>query len=119
LRIISCAQVTNARALGTWLSYDDLIRLVRCAITTPITGFSVVYGVSNNDRVGVDNSKASFLGYRPQDNAEKYAEKILAETPPLDINDKAHLCHGGVFAAVPLGNSGMAHMNIVNDKKLN
>ena len=25
LRILSCAQVTNARALGTYLSYDDLI----------------------------------------------------------------------------------------------
>ena len=23
MRILSCAQVTNARALGSWLSYDD------------------------------------------------------------------------------------------------
>ena len=63
LRILSAAQVTSARALGTWLSYDDLIQLVRRAIDTPITGFSIVYGVSNNDRVPVDNSKARFLGY--------------------------------------------------------
>jgi hypothetical protein len=27
------------------------------------------------------------------------------------------MCHGGAFAAVALGNSGVANMNIVNDKK--
>ena len=43
MRILSCAQVTNPRAVGTWLSYDDLILLVKRAIDTPITGFSVVY----------------------------------------------------------------------------
>jgi uronate dehydrogenase len=112
-------EATSARALGTWLSYDDLIQLVECAINTPVTGFTIAYGVSNNDRVGVDNSKASFLGYRPKDNAEQFAAKILSETPVLDVNDKTHTCHGGVFAAVPLGESGVAHMKIVNDKKSN
>ncbi|HCC97010.1 MAG TPA: NAD(P)-dependent oxidoreductase, partial [Rhodobacteraceae bacterium] len=38
----------------------------RC-IDTPVTGFTVVYGVSNNDRAAVDNSKASFIGFRPKD----------------------------------------------------
>ena len=117
LRIVSCAQVNNARALGTWLSYDDLIRLVTSAVTTPITGFTIAYGVSNNDRVGVDNSKASFLGYRPKDNAEIYAAEVLMKTSAPDLNDKAQTRHGGPFASVPLGNSGMAQMNIINDKK--
>ena len=117
LRILSAAQVTSARALGTWLSYDDLIQLVRRAIDTPITGFSIVYGVSNNDRVPVDNSKARFLGYRPRDNAEQFAAQILADAPPPDPTDAAQMCHGGVFAAVDLGNSGMAHMTIVDDAR--
>ena len=117
LRILSAAQVTSARALGTWLSYDDLIQLVTRAIDTPTTGFSIVYGVSNNDRVPVDNSKASFLGYRPRDNAEQFAAQILAEAPLPDPTDAAQMCHGGVFAAVDLGNSGMAHMKIVDDAK--
>lgn len=117
LRILSCAQVTNARALGTWLSYDDLIRLVQTSIDTPVTGFSVVYGVSNNDRVPVDNAKASFLGFRPQDNAEQFAGEILAQAPPADINDAAQTRHGGPFAATELGSSGLATMNIVNDTK--
>ena len=117
LRIISAAQVTSARALGTWLSYDDLIHLVTRAIDTPTTGFTVVYGVSNNDRVPVDNSKASFLGYRPKDNAEQFAGKILAGAPVPDPSDPAQMRHGGPFAAVALGNSGTATMNIVNDRK--
>ena len=117
LRILSCAQVTNARAVGSWLSYDDLIHLVERAISTPVTGFSIVYGVSNNDRAPVDNAKASFLGYRPKDNAEQFAAKIFAETPPVDIHDAGNMCHGGPFASVKLGNSGMAALNIVDDKK--
>ena len=117
MRIMSCAQVTNTRALGTWLSYDDLIQMVEKSIDTPVTGFSVVYGVSNNDRVPVDNSKASFLGYRPKDNAEQFAEKILAEAPAADKHDQALTRHGGPFASTELGSSGLATMNIVNDAK--
>lgn len=117
MRIFSCAQVNNARALGTWLSYDDLIHLVEQSVNTPVTGFSVVYGISNNDRSPVDNTKANFLGYRPKDNAEQFAEQILADTPPLDLTDPEHLYLGGPFAAVELGNSGLASMNIVNDAK--
>ena len=69
LRILSCAQVKSTRALGSWLSYEDLIHLVIRAIDTPTTGFSLIYGVSNNDQSPVNNSEAKFLGYRPKDNA--------------------------------------------------
>lgn len=117
LRILSCAQVTNTRALGSWLSYDDLIQLVTRAIDTPSVGFGIVYGVSGNDRAPVDNAKASFLGYRPQDNAEQFAAEILAEAPPVDLTDPGQMCHGGPFSSVDLGQSGLAQMNIVNDKK--
>lgn len=117
LRILSCAQVTSARALGTWLSYDDLIQLVTRAVDTPAVGFTVVYGVSNNDRAPVDNANASFLGYRPKDNAEVFAAKVLANAPAPNTKDAGQMCHGGPFALVALGNSGMAMMNIVNDAK--
>lgn len=117
LRILSCAQVNNTRSLGSWLSYDDLIHLVQQSINTPTTGFSVVYGVSANDRAPVDNTKVSYLGYRPKDNAEQFAEKILAEAPPVDLTDPAQVLQGGPFAAIGLGESGIATMNIVNDKK--
>ncbi|ABG31664.1 NAD(P)-dependent oxidoreductase [Roseobacter denitrificans] len=117
LRILSCAQVNNTRALGSWLSYPDLIQLVTRAIDTPSVGFSIIYGVSNNDRAPVDNAKASFLGYRPIDNAEVYAAEVLAQAEPVDTTDPGQMCHGGPFAKVDLGQSGLAQMNVVNDKK--
>ena len=117
LRILAAAQVNNPRSLGTWLSYDDLIHLVERAITTPITGFSIVYGVSNNDRATVDNHKASFLGYQPKDNAEQFSKAVLAEATPADPTDPGQMCQGGPFASVEIGFSGTASMNIVQDKK--
>lgn len=117
LRILSCTQVTSARALGTWLSYHDLIQLVSRAIDTPTVGFSIIYGVSDNDRAPVDNAKAAFLGFRPKDNAEVFAPDILAKAPRPDTTDPAQMCHGGPFAAVDLGQSGMAQMTIIDDRK--
>lgn len=117
MRILSAAQVSNPRAVGSWLSYDDLIQLVEKSITTPVTGFSVVYGVSNNDRAPVDNALASHLGYKPKDNAEQFAAAIYASEPALDPQDPGAMCHGGPFASVELGASGVATMKIVDDKK--
>jgi uronate dehydrogenase len=117
LRILSCAQVTSTRALGSWLSYDDLIHLVTRAVDTPITEFSIIYGVSNNDRSPVDNLESKFLGYRPKDNAEKFATQILANSSGGDPTDIGETRHGGPFASVKLGESGLAKMTIVDDHK--
>ena len=117
LRILSAAQVTSPRALGSWLSYDDLIQLVTRAVDTPSVGFSIIYGVSNNDRAPVDNTLASYLGYKPTDNAEQFAEAILAEAGPADVTDPGEMLQGGPFARVELGQSGLAQMTIVDDKK--
>ncbi len=116
LRIFSCAQVNSARSLGTWLSYDDLIHLVEQSVNTPSTGFTVVYGVSNNDRSPVDNSKAAYLGYRPKDNAEQFAKDVLPDAVEA-VGDLAFQRLGGPFATVELGNSGTAGMGIVDDRK--
>lgn len=117
MRIFSCAPATNARSIGTWLSYDDLIHLVERSIDSPVVGFTTVYGISNNDRAVVDNSKAGHLGFRPKDNAEEFAKAVFADTPALDNKDLANLCIGGPFATVELGNSGVAALNIVDDRK--
>lgn len=115
LRILSCAPVGNARALGSWLSDDDLVQLVMRAIDTPVTGFSIIYGVSANDRCPVDNSGAAFLGYRPKDNAEQFAERILAEAPPHDPADPGQMCHGGPFASIALGQGAKSLLNIPDE----
>jgi len=117
MRIFSCAPATNARSIGTWLSYDDLIHLVERSVDSPVVGFSIVYGISDNDRAVVDNTKARHLGYRPKDNAEQFAKEIFANTPPLDNTDLANLCIGGPFATVELGNSGVAGITRMNATK--
>ncbi|MFT6076437.1 MAG: uronate dehydrogenase [Yoonia sp.] len=117
MRIFSCAPATNARSIGTWLSYDDLIHLVERSVDSPVVGFSIVYGISDNDRAVVDNTKARHLGYLPKDNAEKFAKEIFAKTPPLDNTDLANLCIGGPFATVQLGNSGVAGIKQLNAAK--
>jgi uronate dehydrogenase len=114
LRIFSCAPATNARSIGTWLSYDDLIHLVERSVDSPVVGFSIVYGISNNDRAVVDNSKAGHLGYRPKDNAEDFSKDVFAATPPLDNKDLSNLCIGGPFATVELGSSGVAGIAKMN-----
>ncbi len=117
LRIYSCATVNSSRGLTAWLSYDDLIQLVTKSIDSPVTGFAICYGVSNNDRLPVDNSSARFLGYQPRDNAEQYAEEILANEDPIDPLDPRHNRLGGPFAITDLGQSGVAFLNIADKKK--
>ncbi|HEY4202743.1 MAG TPA: NAD(P)-dependent oxidoreductase [Devosiaceae bacterium] len=75
----------NRRALSTWCSHDDLVRLVEVGLTADYA-HEIVYGVSKNTRSWWDNSAAEKLGYQPQDNAEEYAagvEHIIA-TDPLE-----------------------------------
>lgn len=115
MRIFSCTKVPqNARALRTWLSFDDLRHLVERSVTATTTGFTVVYGISNNDRAPVNNSKATFLGYKPKDNAENWAESLLASAPLADPSDPAQMHIGGPFATVPLGESGVAGIKAMN-----
>lgn len=118
LRIASCAPVNNARSLSSWLSYNDLIKLVIKSIDTPYTGYTVIYGISNNDRKNVDNSNASHIGYIPEDNAEIFAEEILQKDLTEELNDKGNQCHGGAFASTKLGVSPMKKMNIIHDPKI-
>jgi uronate dehydrogenase len=67
----------NRRALATWLSPRDLLRLVTCALTAPEVGFLVAYGISANARRFYDTEAAwQRLGYQPRDNAEAFAARV-------------------------------------------
>ena len=102
LRIGSCLpRPDNRRALSTWLSHGDFVRLIQVGLIADYV-HEIVYGVSGNKRSWYDNSNATRLGYRPLDNSEKYAEKILAKEE--DISDPrvalAEIYQGGMFVAV-------------------
>jgi uronate dehydrogenase len=67
----------DRRALATWLSLPDLLRLVTASLTAPGVGFLVAYGISRNTRRFYDSQAAwQRLGYEPQDNAETFAAQV-------------------------------------------
>lgn len=118
LRILSCTpEPQNARALGTWLSYGDLVRLVQRSVDTPTVGFTVAYGVSANTRAPVSNHKVGFLGYEPVDNAEDWAEDLFGKAIAPNPQDLAQMRLGGPFASVPLGESGLAGIKKMSEGK--
>jgi len=87
----------DRRMLATWLSYDDLERLVVASLTAPIVGHSVVYGCSDNTTAWWDNTSARHLGFRPRDSSEPFRAAIEARQPHVDPADPAARFQGGAF----------------------
>ena len=87
----------DRRMLSTWLSYDDLERLVLACLTAPVVGHSVIYGVSDNRAVWWDNTSAAHLGFRPQDSSEPFRAAAEARQPTIDLADPASIFQGGAF----------------------
>jgi uronate dehydrogenase len=91
-------QPDSPRALSTWLSHDDAVRMVEAALTTPDPGFAVLYGISDNTRGWWDLEPGRRLGYHPQDDAERFADHVLSTSadPRRDEVEAAHV--GGPLA---------------------
>ena len=87
----------DRRMLATWLSFDDLERLVVASLTAPAVGHSVIYGMSDNATTWWDNTPARHIGYRPRDSSEPFRAEREAHQPRLDPNDPALIYQGGGF----------------------
>ena len=87
----------DRRMLATWLSHDDLHRLITACLTTPVLGHTIIFGMSNNSVTWWDNSQARHVGYAPQDSADVFREAIYARTLAPDLNDPAVQHQGGGF----------------------
>jgi uronate dehydrogenase len=90
------------RNLWTWLSVPDLCRLVDACLEAPPFGFSITFGVSNNRRSWWDNGK-SVVRFRPIDDAERYASRVMPVGDTRDPEDPGVKFHGGPFVALALG----------------
>ena len=98
LRIGSCfPEPVDRRMLATWLSYDDLERLVVAALSAPVVGHSIVYGMSDNTGSWWDNTPARHIGYRPQDSSEPFRAALETRQPAIDITSPTALYQGGGF----------------------
>ncbi len=87
----------DRRMLATWLSYDDLERLVVASLSAPVVGHSVVYGMSDNRTSWWDNTSARHLGYRAEDSSEPFRAALEARQPMLDPTNPALRFQGGAF----------------------
>jgi uronate dehydrogenase len=84
----------SRRALATWLSHDDCVRLVHAALTTSAGGFHVVYGVSANSSGWWDLAPGRAIGYEPADDAAEFADAV----PDRPEDDAEASVVGGPFA---------------------
>jgi uronate dehydrogenase len=96
----SFAEPRDRRMLSTWLSFDDLERLVVSALTAPIVGHTIIYGVSDNQSSWWDNTHARHIGYRPQDSSDVFREAVEARQPVIDTRDPVAIYQGGGFVKV-------------------
>lgn len=66
----------STRALATWLSPADTVRMVLAAVTTDRPGYHVLYGISANSDGWWDLQPGHELGYSPQDDAAAFAGAV-------------------------------------------
>jgi uronate dehydrogenase len=93
----STPEPTDRRMLSTWLSHDDLHRLITASLTAPVVGHSIIYGTSKNASCWYDNRLASHIGYKPEDSSDSYRAAVMANTPDPDLTDIVALHQGGAF----------------------
>jgi uronate dehydrogenase len=91
----------DRRMLASWLSFDDLHRLITACLTTPVLGHSIVFGMSNNAVTWWDNRLAKHVGYVAQDSSDVFRDAVYARTSPPDLTDPAAVYQGGGFVKVP------------------
>ena len=100
VRIYSCLEEPkDHRHLSTWLSYDDLRRLIISSINSPNVQHSIIFGVSNNDSILIDNKYAKHIAYKPKDNGEEFRSLIEKKDGFIDSSDPLVTTHGGYFAS--------------------
>jgi len=93
----SFAEPRDRRMLATWLSFDDLHRLITACLTTPVLGHTIVFGMSDNAVTWWDNSRARHIGYVPRDSSDVFRDAVYARTPAPDLSDPTARYQGGVF----------------------
>lgn len=101
IRIGSCLpEPVDRRQLSSWLSHDDLERLIVAALSAPVVGHSIVYGTSDNRTSWWDNSQSRHIGYAPQDSSEPWRAAIEATQGPVDPTRPDVKYQGGGFVVL-------------------
>lgn len=93
----SFSEPKSARMMVTYLAYDDLVELIRCALFTPRVGHTITFGTSDNATRWWDNRKAGHLGYVPKSSSSQFSH-LFPDTAerPAD-GDMPTIFQGGPF----------------------
>ncbi len=98
VRIGSCfPEPVDERMLSTWLSYDDLARLMVRCIEAERTGCCIVWGNSANSRTWWRDDARAELDWAPQDTADIFAGAVAGKVsadPAVELNQ------GGAYCAI-------------------
>jgi uronate dehydrogenase len=98
-RIGSClAEPADRRHLSSWLSHDDLVRLIERSLEIESLGCQIVWGASRNQRRWWRDVKGAPIAEALQDDAETFADAILADDKRLDPVSERY--QGGVYCAM-------------------
>ena len=98
LRIFSSfPEPADRRMLWSWLSFRDCVQYVERGLLAPRLGHTIAFGMSDNTVSPVDDSKAGHVGFRPQDSAELYRDRVEARTETPDPNAPGVKYLGGWF----------------------
>ena len=101
IRIGSCLpEPLDRRHLSSWISHDDMERLLVAALAAPVVGHSIVYGMSDNSTTWWDNTLAKHVGYRPQDSSEPWRAAVEAKQPHIDPGKPEARFQGGAFVTL-------------------
>jgi nucleoside-diphosphate-sugar epimerase len=104
VRIGSCFETPlplGPRGLITWLSPDDGARLFEACLAYQSPGYRLIWGVSDNTRRICSLAEAEALGYKSLDNAERFADQLLAGDGAEAL--KFPYLGGAAFCEAPLG----------------
>ena len=93
----SLPEPIDRRMLATWLSHDDLHRLVSACLSTPVLGHSIIFGMSNNAVTWWDNCRARHIGYQALDSSDIFRDAVFARTQAPDLSNPAVQFQGGGF----------------------
>jgi uronate dehydrogenase len=93
----SFLEPVDRRMMVTWLSYDDLVEALRRSLFATRVGFTILFGMSNNDVAWWDNSKASHIGYKPKDSSSQFDGKF-PDSGEYPSPNASVTYHGGGFA---------------------
>jgi uronate dehydrogenase len=93
----SYSQPKTPRMMTTFLSYDDLVELVRCSLFTARVGHTIAFGTSDNPSSWWDNRHAAHLGYRAADSSRDFAHLFPPTAARPDPDDPTAIFQGGPF----------------------